>query len=62
MGVGCQWNTDWPAYDEKTRAAMGLQPSEKVAGILYFGTPTEEVTDRPRPLPRSLLTRWTGPL
>ena len=60
MGLGCQWNTDWCAYDPKTLAAMGLAPQEKIAGFIYLGTPCEPVTDRPRPDPLSLLTRWRG--
>lgn len=60
MGIGCQWNTDWFAYDAETRKAMGLAPHEKVAGFLYFGTPTEPLTDRPRPDAQALLTRWGG--
>ena len=60
MGLGCQWNTDWCAYDPKTLAAMGLAPEEKIAGFLYLGTPGEPITDRPRPDPESLVTRWRG--
>ena len=58
MGMGCQWNTDWCAYDPGILAAMGLEPQEKIAGFIYLGTPSEPVTDRPRPEPSSLLTRW----
>ena len=60
MGLGCQWNTGWCAYDPKALAAMGLEPHEKVAGFIYLGTPGEPMTDRPRPDPASLLTRWPG--
>jgi nitroreductase len=60
MGLGCQWNTDWCAYDPKTLAAMGLAPDEKIAGFIYLGTPGEPITDRPRPDPESLVTRWRG--
>jgi nitroreductase len=60
MGLGCQWNTDWCAYDVKILAAMGLDPHEKIAGFIYLGTPAEPITDRPRPDPESLLTRWRG--
>ena len=58
LGVGCQWNTDWMAYDAATTKAMGLAAHEKVAGIMYFGTSTEALEDRPRPDPATLLTRW----
>lgn len=60
MGLGCQWNTDWLAYDPVTTAAMGLAPHERIAGFIYLGTPNEAITDRPRPDPESLLTRWRG--
>ncbi len=60
MGLGCQWNTDWIAYDPEIAKIMGLEPHEKIAGFIYFGTPTEPVTDRPRPDPESLITRWRG--
>ena len=58
MGLGCQWNTDWVAYDAGIAAAMGLKPHEKVAGLIYFGTPTGALEDRPRPDPAALLARW----
>ncbi len=60
MQVGCQWITGWYAYDRTVLAAMGLCEAEKIAGLIYLGTPAEEVGDRPRPEPASLLTRWTG--
>ena len=58
MGIGCQWNTDWVAYDREIAAAMGLQPHERLAGLIYLGTPTAPLEDRPRPDPAALLTRW----
>ena len=58
MGIGCQWNTDWVVYDAEIAAAMGLKPSEKLAGLIYFGTPSAPLEDRPRPDPATLLTRW----
>ena len=61
LGLGCQWNTDWLAYDEGIAKAMGLTPPERVAGIIYLGTPTAPLEDRLRPDPMSLLTRWTCP-
>jgi nitroreductase len=61
MGLGCQWITGWQAYDREVLAALGVGEGEKVAGFVYFGTPTEAATDRPRPEPESLVTRWTGP-
>lgn len=60
LGFGCQWITGWPAYDEEVLAALGVGEGEKIAGFVYLGTPTDAVTDRPRPEPDGLVTRWSG--
>ena len=61
LGIGCQWNTDWVAYDTGIAAAMGLSAHEKLAGLIYLGTPTAPLEERPLPDPASLLTRWQAP-
>lgn len=61
LGFGCQWNTDWVAYDGEIARAMGLAPHEKVAGLIYLGTPTAPLEERPRPDAGALLTRWAAP-
>ena len=61
LGLGCQWNTDWIAYDGVIAAAMGLKDGERVAGIIYLGASTAPLEDRPRPDPAMLLTRWPSP-
>ena len=58
MGLGCQWNTDWVAYDAGIAQAMGLAANEKLAGLIYLGTPAAPLEDRPRPDAASFLTRW----
>jgi nitroreductase len=60
LGVGVQWQTDWPAYDPEIAKTMGLVTPERIAGFVYFGTSTVPLEDRPRPDPQTLLTRWTG--
>jgi len=60
MGIGVQWQTDWPAYDSEIAKIMGLEPHERVAGFIYLGTPTVPLEERPRPDPATLLTRWSG--
>ena len=58
LGFGCQWNTDWVAYDAGMAKVMGLARHERVAGFIYLGASTEVLEDRPRPDPLTLLTRW----
>lgn len=57
MGFDAQWQSDWVAYDQGAKAVMGVAAQERVAGIIYFGTTTVALEDRPRPDVASLLTR-----
>lgn len=61
MGFAVQLRTDWIAYDDEMGRAMGLAPPERIAGIVYLGSATEALEDRPRPDPMPLLTRWQAP-
>src|SRR3954452_16189312 len=39
LGIGVQWQTDWPAYDAEIGKRMGLETYERVAGFIYLGRP-----------------------
>lgn len=58
LGFDVQWQTDWMAYDEVAKAAMGIQPDENVAGLIYIGKSTVALEDRPRPDVVALVTVW----
>lgn len=45
--AGC-WLTEWPAYDARARAALGLAEHERVAGFIYLGTARETPQERVR--------------
>jgi nitroreductase len=45
--AGC-WLTEWPAFDARARAALGLAPEERVAGFVYLGTSTQGAAERVR--------------
>lgn len=60
LGFDAQWQSDWVAYDESTKSAMGLSDAENVAGIIYIGTSATELEDRPRPDAKAHLTRWSA--
>jgi nitroreductase len=57
-GFDAQWQSDWVAYDVGAKAAMGLALHEQVAGLIYIGTSTVALEDRPRPSLDALVTRW----
>lgn len=60
MGYGASWITGWSAYDERARRIIGVDASEKIAGIIYIGTPALTPPDRPRPELADIVTEWTG--
>ena len=61
MGYAAQWITEWCAYDDYVKGALGLEVNDKVAGFLYLGSRTEEPTDRQRPDYADIVSEWTGP-
>ncbi len=46
LGLGAMWKTGDAAYDEKVKATLGLDPSDKVVAFLYLGTPASPGTPR----------------
>ena len=55
--AGC-WLTEWPTYDARARAALGLAEHERIAGFIYLGTATQQSTERIRPDIASRIARF----
>lgn len=60
FGYAAKWITEWYAYDERVRAAFGLQPHERVAGFVHVGTVDTPLDERPRPELSEIVTRFDG--
>jgi nitroreductase len=60
LGFSAQWITEWYAYDETVRAALGLSPNERVAGFVYIGTAREAPAERDRPDLEKIVSRWSA--
>jgi len=60
LGFGAQWITEWCAYDTEVSRVLGLGEGEKVAGFLYFGSSTEPLSERDRPVLSALIRPWSG--
>jgi nitroreductase len=60
MGFAATWITEWYAYDQRVRAALGLKPHEKVAGFVHIGRSARPAEDRPRPALADIVTRFAG--
>ncbi|MFN3828037.1 MAG: nitroreductase [Micavibrio sp.] len=61
MGFGANWLTEWPAYNQDVKAALGLDARDQIAGFIYIGSIARQPEDRPRPDPALLATWWQGP-
>jgi len=57
-GFSGQWITEWYAYDESVRNALGLGEGERVAGFIYIGTAQELPQERDRPDLDEITTHW----
>jgi len=58
LGYGACWLTGWFAFDRDVLDGLGLKPEEKLAGLIYIGTPSKPSEDRPRPALSDLVTRF----
>lgn len=58
MGYAGAWLTEWPAYDERARAALGLAEHERVAGFVYLGSARKPAAERVRADYASRVTRF----
>lgn len=58
MGYGAQWLSEWCCYDEAARTTLGLEPRERIAGLIYVGTTDETPSERPRPDMDEIVSHW----
>lgn len=48
LGYAGAWITEWPTYDARARAALGLAEHERIAGFVFLGSAREAPTERVR--------------
>lgn len=56
-GFATSWLTEWFGYDRRVLDALGLTPTERLAGFVHLGTAREVPSDRPRPDLAEIVTR-----
>jgi nitroreductase len=59
FGYGATWLTEWYAFDERAKPALGVETEEKIAGFIHIGTRTEAPFERVRPELEDIVT-WRG--
>ncbi len=57
MGFVGGWITGWPAYDPTVTAAF-CGEGERIAGLIYLGSPGRPLEERVRPDPARIVSRW----
>jgi nitroreductase len=60
LGYAANWITEWYAYDDRIRKAMGLAEHERIAGFVHIGKLVRPPEDRPRPPLSEIVTRYPG--
>jgi nitroreductase len=58
LGYGAAWLTGWFSTDRDVLDGFGLQPYEKLVGLIHIGTPVKPNEDRPRPALSNIVTRF----
>jgi nitroreductase len=58
LGFGGKWLTEWVAYDATILAALGGQPTDKIAGFVYIGSKINDPEDRERPVIAAIARPW----
>lgn len=49
LGFAAQWLTEWPAYDDRVKQALGIPLDQHIIGFISIGTASEPPNERPRP-------------
>ena len=60
LGFGAQWLTEWPAYDPRVKAALGISEGDHIIGFISIGTPIEPPSERTRPALRDVVSYETS--
>ena len=58
LGFGACWLTGWFAFDRDVLDGFGLNPEEKLAGLIHIGNVSKASEDRPRPALSDIVTRF----
>lgn len=57
LGYGAQWVTNWCAYHDAVKAALGVPADQHLVGFVHIGTPKGPPTERQRPALADVVSR-----
>lgn len=56
LGYAAQWLTEWPAYNNSVKQALGIAEDQEIVGFIYVGTASEAPSERIRPAVESVVS------
>lgn len=59
MGYGANWISGWLAYSSQAKKTIGITEDEKIAGVIFIGTSSNQNVDRKRPDLSEKVSYWT---
>jgi nitroreductase len=59
LGFTGQWLTGWAAYNPLIHNELDLEKGDKIAGFLFFGSSMRDLSERPRPNFKDIVTYWS---
>ena len=60
LGYVAQWLTEWPAFDEGVKKALGHSAETEIIGFIYIGSAANPPKERSRPDLETVVSEWTG--
>jgi nitroreductase len=61
LGYCGNWLTEWPAFHEEVKRALGHGPETDIIGFIYIGNAEGPPQERPRPDYADVVSAWDGP-
>lgn len=59
LGYGTNWVSEWTAYNDVVRNALGCDERDTIAGFIYIGTSAERSEERERPVLSDIVNTWS---
>ncbi len=60
LGYSAQWVTEWVAFSDEVKLALGHPPSVDIIGMIYIGSASEIPQQRVRPSMDQIVSEWSG--
>lgn len=59
LGYATNWLTEWPAFNENVRTALGCDERDNIAGFIYIGQQLKKPDERDRPALPDIANEWS---